>query len=68
MDVKGTLKFMTAARLGEIGTLLSGYTEGLSAMDCEEIIADIKRAQESLAAAEGKLCIDIVRSEDKEEG
>lgn len=68
MDVKGTLKFMTAARLGEIGTLLSGYTEGLSAMDCEEIIADIKRAQESLAAAESKLCIDIVLSETKKEG
>ena len=68
MNVKNTLMFITAVRLGEIGTLLSGYTEGLSAMDCEEIIADIKRAQESLAAAEGKLCIDIVRSEDKEVG
>lgn len=66
MDIKSTLKFMTAVRLGEIGVLLSGYTEGLSAMDCEEIIADIKDAKVSLAAAEGKLCIDIVRSEDKE--
>lgn len=66
MDVKDTIKLLTVVRLGEISTLLSGYTEGLSAMDCEEIIADIKRAQESLAAAEGKLCIDIVCSEDKE--
>lgn len=65
MDIKSTLKFMTAVRLGEMEALLDGYADGLSAMGCEEIIADIKRAQESLAAAEGKLCIDVLLSEDK---
>ena len=68
MDVKDTLKFMTAARLGEIGALLSGYAEGLSAMGCDEVVANIKCAKTSLAAAESNLCIDLVLSETKKEG
>ena len=53
MDIKSTLKFMTAVRLSEMEALLDGYADGLSAMGCEEIIADIKRAQE-VACCSGK--------------
>lgn len=45
--------------------LLEGYTDALPDTGCEEVVADIERARDSLEAAVSKFRIHELFSEDK---
>ena len=63
MDFKGTMKSLISFRISEMNYLLGGYTEVLPDVGCEEAIADIKKAQDSLEAAVDKFRIHKLLSE-----
>lgn len=63
MDFKGTTKLLIATRITEMYYLLDGYTEMFPDLGCEEAIADIKKAQDSLEAAVDKFRIHKLLSE-----
>lgn len=65
MDFKGTTKLLIATRINEMYYLLGGYTEVLPDVGCEEAIADIKKAQDSLEEAVDKFRIRELLSEEE---
>ena len=65
MDFKDTVKLLIAFRITEMRLLLGGYTDALPDTGCEEVVADIERARDSLGAATFNLRIHELFSEDK---
>ena len=65
MDFKDTVKLLIAFRVTEMRLLLEGYTDALPDTGCEEAVADIERARDSLGAAVSKFRINELFSEDK---
>jgi hypothetical protein len=65
MDFKDTVKLLIAFRITEMRRLLEGYTDALPDTGCEEVVADIERARDSLGAATSNLRIHELFSEDK---
>lgn len=65
MNFKDTVRLLVAFRITEMNLLLDGYTDALADTGCEEVVADIERARDSLGAATSKLRIHELFSEDK---
>lgn len=65
MDFKDTVKLLIVFRITEMRLMLEGYTDALPDTGCEEVVADIERARNSLEAAIFKFRIHELFSEDK---